>query len=566
MTGQVAFIQMRPWRRNERLAAPEIPRHSSGGSTELRLDTTSSVRSVIKSEEVKSTCAAQPGRRRERAGRRPVHRLFVGAHRSPSPEVWLESSWWWASSGDRWPRIDYPPAFSVPAMKKRSSTIRIFLCFQFRSPKCIPVSLNSQTALSLRDQKPPLHEAIAMVRPVHEIERRSDASPASHLPPQEKHTSPKNRVWSSGRRKAAQTDTVGRTSGRHRPLHGKDSPTKCLLGEAGSEGCQERGRRSWPRNVKDVEESGFYIFPAPEERPGMTSDEKKKAMEAVMQKWKAGPVGIMVLQANGAEGDSPAHLISQCVFDIWRCPRRISLRATARQLPGASRIRNAARPVPDPARRPAFVELVRLPDGLHVRAIRHAHRRVPDRRISGTPGTSGQSSLESASRWRYAGGRVFSASGSVRASLPRVGCTSRSLKPQTRATQIDLIPSRSFSPRRSPDGTSIDRPAPRNTRVPNSLPVVAQPVLSLVNSNVRVPPRDGRVDFARAFFEDHIVAAHHAMIRVGQFRKAAQVRARAIQPVLLVLRLAFDRHQAARRPWLGVHSGTCFGASTAYSI
>ena len=48
----------------------------------------------------------------------------------------------------------------------------------------------------------------------------------------------------------------------------------------------------------------------------MSSDEKKKAMYAFMQKWKAGPAGIMVLQANGMDADSPKQLITQCVIDI----------------------------------------------------------------------------------------------------------------------------------------------------------------------------------------------------------------------------------------------------------
>jgi hypothetical protein len=86
------------------------------------------------------------------------------------------------------------------------------------------------------------------------------------------------------------------------------------LGEAGIKALPNEA--AFLASVKDVKESGLYFFPAPEERPGMSSAEKNKAREALMQKWKVGPAGIMVLQASGMEADSPAHLIFQCVFDI----------------------------------------------------------------------------------------------------------------------------------------------------------------------------------------------------------------------------------------------------------
>jgi len=68
---------------------------------------------------------------------------------------------------------------------------------------------------------------------------------------------------------------------------------------------------------EQIKESGFYFFPAPEERPGASTGEKTKAMEAWMQKWKAGPSGIMIVQPNGAaDADSPRQLLTQCGFDI----------------------------------------------------------------------------------------------------------------------------------------------------------------------------------------------------------------------------------------------------------
>src|SRR5437016_11665529 len=85
------------------------------------------------------------------------------------------------------------------------------------------------------------------------------------------------------------------------------------LGEAGIKSLPNEA--AFMATVKDVKDSGLYFFPAPEDRPGMSSDEKKKAMEAVMAKWKVGPAGIMVLQANGMNADSPKQLVSQCLFD-----------------------------------------------------------------------------------------------------------------------------------------------------------------------------------------------------------------------------------------------------------
>jgi hypothetical protein len=86
------------------------------------------------------------------------------------------------------------------------------------------------------------------------------------------------------------------------------------LGEAGIKALPNEA--AFMTTVKDVKESGLYFFPAPEDRPGMSSGEKKKALEAVMQKWKIGPGGIMVLQAGGMDADSPKQLITQCLTDI----------------------------------------------------------------------------------------------------------------------------------------------------------------------------------------------------------------------------------------------------------
>lgn len=70
--------------------------------------------------------------------------------------------------------------------------------------------------------------------------------------------------------------------------------------------------------LKDnVKQAGFYIFPGGAVlQPGLTSDQKKEATKKAMELWKAGPTGIMVVNPNGMDADSPRQLITQCLLDI----------------------------------------------------------------------------------------------------------------------------------------------------------------------------------------------------------------------------------------------------------
>ena len=51
---------------------------------------------------------------------------------------------------------------------------------------------------------------------------------------------------------------------------------------------------------ENVKESGFYFFPWPEYRPGMTSEEKRQAMAKAEERWQIGPTGLLIAHPNGA--------------------------------------------------------------------------------------------------------------------------------------------------------------------------------------------------------------------------------------------------------------------------
>src|SRR5690242_8940730 len=62
---------------------------------------------------------------------------------------------------------------------------------------------------------------------------------------------------------------------------------------------------------ENVKEEGFYFFPAPEDRPGMTAQEKQQAMAKAAASMAGGPVGIMVIHPNGAPALTPGQLGTQ---------------------------------------------------------------------------------------------------------------------------------------------------------------------------------------------------------------------------------------------------------------
>ena len=69
--------------------------------------------------------------------------------------------------------------------------------------------------------------------------------------------------------------------------------------------------------------------------------------------------------------------------------------------------------------------------------------------------------------------------------------------------------------------------------------VVAKTVVAVVQADVGVASRYRRVGFVGAFFEDDVVAADYAVLRVGQLRQAADVDAGFFQQVFGTIGLAF---------------------------
>jgi hypothetical protein len=71
-------------------------------------------------------------------------------------------------------------------------------------------------------------------------------------------------------------------------------------------GLGEAGVRALPHEAaiqaaikENVADPGFYLFPAPEDKPGMTGDQRSKAMEASFQRARTEPSGIMVVYPQG---------------------------------------------------------------------------------------------------------------------------------------------------------------------------------------------------------------------------------------------------------------------------
>jgi hypothetical protein len=88
-------------------------------------------------------------------------------------------------------------------------------------------------------------------------------------------------------------------------------------------GLGEAGVHALPKEapvqaaIKDnVAEPGFYIFPAPEQRPGMTSAETQKAMETSMQRASTEAAGMMVVFPKGRAYSLPSMLGTQFFSDV----------------------------------------------------------------------------------------------------------------------------------------------------------------------------------------------------------------------------------------------------------
>src|ERR1051326_637937 len=87
------------------------------------------------------------------------------------------------------------------------------------------------------------------------------------------------------------------------------------LGEVGVKALPNE--QAMMATVKDtVKESGFYFFPAPEDRPDMTGEQKKQAMYQAMEKSRTGPSGIIITHPNGRTETLTAQLLTQFATDV----------------------------------------------------------------------------------------------------------------------------------------------------------------------------------------------------------------------------------------------------------
>ena len=71
------------------------------------------------------------------------------------------------------------------------------------------------------------------------------------------------------------------------------------LGEAGIRTFGDHETPMAAALKEHVKESGFYFFPGPEDKPGMTREQKGKSMEAAMQRAATEPSGIMIVFPQG---------------------------------------------------------------------------------------------------------------------------------------------------------------------------------------------------------------------------------------------------------------------------
>jgi hypothetical protein len=88
------------------------------------------------------------------------------------------------------------------------------------------------------------------------------------------------------------------------------------LGEAGVRGLGDQEASMLAAYREHVKEPGFYYFPAPEEKPGMTAEQKGKAMEAAMQRAATQPSGITIVFPQGRVINLAPHLLIQLAGDI----------------------------------------------------------------------------------------------------------------------------------------------------------------------------------------------------------------------------------------------------------
>jgi hypothetical protein len=87
------------------------------------------------------------------------------------------------------------------------------------------------------------------------------------------------------------------------------------LGDAGIQGLSNEPPvlAALKENIKAP---GFYFFPAPEIKPGMTKEQQQQAMQVAMDQYRTGPAGILIFHPDGAESLSARQFLVQFGADV----------------------------------------------------------------------------------------------------------------------------------------------------------------------------------------------------------------------------------------------------------
>jgi len=108
------------------------------------------------------------------------------------------------------------------------------------------------------------------------------------------------------------------------------------LGEAGIRTFGDREGLMMAALKDNIKESGFYFFPGPEDRPGMTKEQKAKSMEAAMQRMASQPTGIMIVHPHGRPPNMATMLPIQLAGDVvamlvaaWMLDQAVMLKSYA---------------------------------------------------------------------------------------------------------------------------------------------------------------------------------------------------------------------------------------------